>query len=113
MDGTQVVDRTSTEFSLEQFQANARSYAAHKGVIDAIAKQIARPKGGYDNFDDAIAQVSAVWRALRDQAVDGAGFTPPVELGFGSNNAAQVAGALTGDKVSVAEIRKSFAALGK
>lgn len=113
MSDTMVAEPTSVDFGIDTFRSNAKLYAEHKRVIDAIATGISKANGGFDNFDDAIATVSKVWAALREQVVDGAGFTPPVELGFGSNNASQVAAALTGDKSSVTEIRKAFAGLGK
>lgn len=113
MSDTMIAESTSVEFGEERFKVNAKLYAQHKRVIDAIASGISKPKDGYDSFDDAIAQVSAVWSALRDQVAEGGHYTPPVSQGFGSSNAAQVASALTGDRASVTEIRKSFAQLGK
>lgn len=101
-----------TEFSVDNFRRNAKLYVKHKRAVDAIAAGISR-KDGYDNFEDAIAQLSAVWEVLREQVANGGRYTPPVEMGFGSSNAAQVASAITGDKQSVTEIRKSFAAVGK
>ena len=113
MSDTMVAEATSVDVWARKFKGNAVSYAAHKRVIDAIASGVAKANGGYDNFDDAIAQVKDVWDALREQVADGGGYTPPVEMGFGSNNGSQIASALTGDKTSVTEIRKAFANLGK
>lgn len=110
---TMVQDGTSVEFGAELFKANAALYVRHKRVIDAIATGVSKANGGYESFDDAIAQVSQAWEALRSQVTDGAGYTPDASQGFGSNNASQIASALTGDKTSVTEIRKAFANLGK
>ena len=113
MSDTMVADATSVDFSATEFRRNAKAYAEHKRVVDAIATGIAKANGGYDNFDDAIAQIRSVWDSLRDQVTRGGGYTPDAAQGFGSNNAAQIASALTGDKTSVTEIRKAFATLGK
>ncbi len=106
-------EKTKTEFGAEQLQANAALYVMHKRALDAIATGIAKPNGGYDNFDDFVAQIRKVWDILRNQVENGAKFTPPVEMGFGSNNASQIASSLTGDRTSVGDIRKAFATLGK
>lgn len=110
-----VAERTSekVEFGADVFKANAKLYVEHKRVIDAIATGVAKSNSGYDSFDDAIAQVSKVWNALRSQVSGGAGYTPPPADGFGSNNASQIASSLTGDRTSVGDIRKAFANHGK
>lgn len=117
MSNTMVTERTSenktAEFGAENLKANAALYVAHKRALDAIATGIAKPKGGYDNFEDFIVQIRKVWETLRNQVDNGAKFTPPVDMGFGSNNASQIAGSLTGDRTSVGDIRKAFATLGK
>lgn len=109
----QVGSKSDVEFSADVFKANAKLYAEHKRVVDAIATGIAKPKGGYDNFDDAIVQITKVWESLQVQVTDGAGFTPPVEAGFGSNNGSQIASSLIGDRTSVGAIRKAMADHGK
>lgn len=108
-------ERTSekVEYSADQFKANAKAYVEHKRLVDAIAIGIAKSTGGYDNFDDAIAQVRKVWESLRAQVTNGAGYTPPPADGFGSNNASQIAESLTGDRTSVGDIRKAMTKAGK
>ena len=106
-------ESTSVEFGADRFKANASLYAENKRAVDAIATGIAKAKGGYDSFDDAIATITQAWEALRNQVVKGVEYTPPVNMGFGSNNAGQIAGALTGDRTSVGDIRKAFSTLGK
>lgn len=111
--GTMLEEATSVEFGADKFRANAKLYTEHRRVIDAIATGVAKAKGGYDSFDDAIATIAKIWKTLRLQVEKGAEYTPPVEMGFGSNNASQIASALTGDRTSVGEIRKAYADLGK
>ena len=96
---------TVTEFGTEQFIRNAKEYAKDKRIVDAASK--------YDNLDDAIAALTRTWNALDQQRQDGGGFTPPTELGFGSDNGSQIAAALMGLKTSVGATRKAFAAIGK
>lgn len=96
---------TVTEFGAEVFCENAKVYSAHKRIVDAASK--------YDGLDDAIAALSEAWKALEAQTADGGGFTPSIELGFGSDNASQIAAAILGRKTSVVAMRKAFAALGK
>lgn len=108
-----VEKRASTDFGVDTFKRNAALYSQHRRLIDAIATGIAKVKGGYDSFDDAIATVKTVWESLREQSAKGAEYTPPIAMGFGSNNAAQIADAVTGERTSVGEVRKALAALGK
>jgi len=103
----------STVITAQEFVQNAKAYSEHKRVIDAIATGIAKAKGGYDNFDDAIAQLTKVWDKLQDQKERGGMYTPDASMGFGSSNASQIASALTGDRASVGDIRKAFNLLGK
>lgn len=104
---------TSTEFGIDQFRAVAKVYAEHKRVIDAIATGVSKSKGGYDSFEDALAQVGRAWNVLRDMANDADGFTPPVEAGFGSNSAGVIGRSLTGETTTVGELRRAFNELGK
>lgn len=115
MSSTATSEQTSRDaaFGSDKFKANAQAYVANKRAIDAIATGIAKSSGGYDNFDDAIVQIKKAWDALRDMSVKGAEYTPPVDAGFGSNNAAQIGSSLTGDRTSVGDIRKAFANFGK
>lgn len=113
MSNANTVEATSTGFGAAEFRAAAKLYAEHKRVVDAIATGIAKTKGGYDNFDDAIAQLTEVWEALSDMKVHGGLYTPDRSQGFGPYNASQIASTLTGDRASVADIRKAFANMGK
>ena len=96
---------TSTEFGADSFRGNAKVYAENKRIVDAASK--------YDSLDDAIAALTAVWALIEIQIVDGGGHTPPVELGFGSDNCSQIGAAILGRKTSVTATRKAFAAMGK
>jgi hypothetical protein len=102
---TMTAEATSVEFGAECFCGNAKVYAENKRIVDAASK--------YDSLDDAIAALTEVWNALEIQTVDGGGYTPSTELGFGSDNASQIASAILGRKTSVTATRKAFAALGK
>ncbi len=96
---------SGTEFGSAEFIRNAVSYAEHKALVNAASK--------YDNLDDAQAALSTVWTALVEQSQQGGGFTPSVELGFGSDNAAQIASALIGQRSRVTDTRKAMVAVGK
>lgn len=96
---------SDTKFGSAQFIKNAISYAEHKAMVNAASK--------YDNLDDAQAALSTVWEALIEQSQHGGGFTPSVELGFGSDNAAQIASALIGQRSRVTDTRKAMVAVGK
>ena len=104
---------TSTEFGNDQFRAAAKVYAEHKRVIDAIANGVSKASGGYESFDDCLAQVGKAWGALQNMAENGDGYTPPKDGPFGANNAGLIGRSLTGAATSVSDIRKAFNALGK
>jgi len=106
MSDTMTEKATSTEFGSAELRVNAALYAENKRLVDAAATK-------YQSLDDAIAALSTVWEALENQARIGGSYTPPVELGFGSDNASQIASAILGRKTSVTETRKAFATLGK
>jgi hypothetical protein len=93
------------EFGTSQFLKNAQVYAANKRLVDAACR--------YDSVDDAIAALQATWAALTNQSENGGGFTPSAGLGFGSDNAGQIASALIGQRSLVSSTRKAFAAIGK
>ena len=95
----------AVEFGPEQFIGNARLYAEHKRIVDAVSR--------YDNLDDAVAALTDTWDALEKQSKIGGGYTPPVEAGFGSDNAGQIASALIGQRSLVSSTRKAFATVGK
>jgi len=96
---------TSTGFGVKEFRANAVKYALNKRIMDAASK--------YDSLPDAIAALTDVWEAMEHQSDKGAEYTPSTELGFGSDNASQIASAILGRKTSVTATRKAFASLGK
>lgn len=96
---------TSVEFGAKQLQATAALYRQNKKMVDACS--------GYDSIDDAIAGLQDTWATLQVQADSGGRFTPAVELGFGSHNAAQIAESIMGLSQTVGATRKSFATLGK
>lgn len=93
------------EFGSAKFIRNAVSYAEHKALVNAASK--------YDNLNDAMSALDTVWAALVEQSKEGGGFTPSVELGFGSDNAAQIASALIGQRSRVTDTRKAMVAVGK
>ena len=106
MSNTITEEGTSVEFGVDGFRKNAQIYAANKRIIDAAASK-------YDSLDDAIAALTSAWESFEVQMEEGAKYTPSADLGFGSDNASQIAAAILGRKTSVTAIRKAFALLGK
>ena len=104
--GTSSATETAVKFGASELKANAALYQTHKRLIDAVAAKC-------DSPEDAIAIITSVAEVLRAQVNDGEGYTPPVEAGFGSNNAAQIAERILGLGTPDATIRKSFSDLGK
>ena len=97
--------KPSVEFGAESLVANAKAYRVDRRIVDAAAK--------YDNVDDAISALRKTWIMLEKQVEIGGSFTPSTELGFGSDNAAQIAESILGLRTSLASTRRSFADMGK
>lgn len=95
---------TSEGFGADELLQNAVSYRANKAIVDAASR--------YDNVDDAIVALKSTWSKLQIQADDGAGYTPDVKLGFGSDNARVIAESLMGERNTVGATRKAFRDLG-
>ena len=85
--------------------AMAQAYRADSKIVNAAS--------GYDSLDDAIAALTSVWEVIERTRQDGAGFTPATSLGFGSDNASQIAEKIMGLSSTVGATRKSLATLGK
>lgn len=98
-------DKSETGFGAKNLKANAALYRQNKRILDGASS--------FDNLDDALAALTDIWTALEAQIEHGSGFTPPVELGFGSDNAAVIAESLLGRRNTVGKTRKSFSELGK
>lgn len=99
------VKGTSTEFGPVQLKANAAVYREHASLINAASK--------YDSVEDAIAALKVSFEILEKQIVEGVGYTPPIELGFGSDSAAVIGESLVGRRNSIGQTRKMFKDLGK
>ncbi len=99
------VAETAVDFGVDQFTENARLYRNHKAIMNAAS--------GYDNLDDAIAALTSVYKTYERQSDIGGSFTPAVELGFGSDNSAQIAEKILGRQKSVGAIRTALANVGK
>ena len=97
--------KPKVEFGAENLIANAKVYREDRRIVDAAAK--------YDGIDDAIAALRSAWAVLETQIEDGGEYTPSTELGFGSNNASQIAKGILGRSTSLGAIRRSFADMGK
>ncbi len=95
----------SVDFGKTDLVTTAGIYRTHKKLIDAAS--------GYDSLDDAIASLQEAFGVLEDQADRGGGYTPDRELGFGSDNAEQIARSIMGQRPSVGSTRKAFNTLGK
>lgn len=96
---------TAVKFGVESFIGNAANYRANKKIVDAAA--------GYDNIDDAIAGLKSAYGALETQVVEGSGYTPDRDMGFGSDSAAVIAETLLGRRTTPGATRKLFSGLGK
>ena len=98
---------TTTEtavFTSEEFLANAKVYRDAKRIVDAASS--------FESVDDAIAALKTAWGAMEAQIENGGGFTPPTELGFGSDNAAVIGESILGRRNTVGATRKAFNLLG-
>jgi len=100
--GTPSVD---ADFGKTDLVTAAAIYRANKKIVDAAS--------GYDNVDDAVASLREAYKVLQDQSENGGGYTPDRELGFGSDNAAQIADSIMGLRPTVVSTRKAFNTLGK
>lgn len=94
-----------SDFGADDFVETARTYRGAKRLIDAVS--------GYDSLDDAIAILKEAHAALECQSEMGGGYTPPVEMKFGSDSAAVIADKLLGRSKTVGATRTAFAGLGK
>lgn len=94
-----------TEFDLSVLKANAAVYHGAKRIVDAASS--------YDSLDDAVAALSKAWGVIESQIESGGGFTPPRELGFGSDNAAVIAESILGGRNTIGKTRKAFNDMGK
>ncbi len=104
--GTSVAESaTSVEFGAENLKANAKAYRAHSKMVNAAA--------AYDNVDDAIKCLRETVEILEEQVKDGAGYTPSVDLDFGSDNASQIAEGLLGLRPTIGSTRKAMAKHGQ
>jgi len=103
---------TVTEFGAENLKANAVRYRDNARLIDAVASGLSGAKPRYDSLDDLFAMVTDIWAMLEKQSIEGTGYTPSVDLGFGSDHAGQIADAIIGRRPTVGSTRKAFKSLG-
>ena len=103
---------TVVSFGAEDLKANAELYRKHSRLVDAVASGMTGAKPKYDSLDDAWSQLSEVFEVLRAQVDNGVGYTPSRDLGFGSDNASQIAEALIGLRQTVGSTRTAFRKLG-
>ena len=100
------------KFGADRLVANAKTYKSHARLIDAVASGMGGAEPKYESFDDAVSQLRTVWNVLLKQVSEGSEYTPSVELGFGSDNAGQIAEAIIGIRPTVGTTRKAFKKLG-
>ena len=98
---------TAVEFGSENIVANAKIYRTLKRIVDAACA------AKYESVEDAIAALNDVVAALTSQVETGAGYTPDRAMGFGSDNAAQIAEKILGLGTSDAQTRAKFSEMGK
>ena len=100
---------TTVAFGQAEFVGTAKSYADDskvKRLVDALC-------GLKDNREDGLSVALEIIGRFEDMAVNGSGYTPGAELGFGSDNAATIADKLLGRSTSAGDTRKSLVKLGK
>ncbi len=83
------------------------SGAKFKSLVNAIAAL------GVDERQDHLARVDVLIGRLQDMRDNGGGYTPPSGKGFGSDNAAVIAGKILGQAQTVGATRKAFSDWGK
>lgn len=99
------VSERGTEFGVAQFMAVAQFYGTNRKAVDVLAE--------YPSLEAAIDAVRQGWNIVQDMVKDGAGFTPPAQLGFGSDNAQAIGLTLLGKRTSPSKIRSLLSKAGK
>ncbi|KKN98807.1 hypothetical protein LCGC14_0140480 [marine sediment metagenome] len=98
---------TSTGFGSTEFKANAAVYAQNAAIMNAASK--------YDSLDDAQAALKLTWETYERQIEEGtkSRYTPPRDLGFGSDSAAVIAESILGRRNGIGATRMALKKLGK
>lgn len=100
-------------FTDAEFDTVAKRYGADvqgtkfKRLFDAVAAL------GVDDREDHLARVDELISLARSMRDHGAGYTPPADKGFGSDNAAIVAEKILGEAQTVGSTRTALASYGK
>lgn len=97
----------SDTFTGADFKRVAKDYAAQRKLVDALSGVAA------DKIDEIVGLAKAVISDLDNMSESGKGYTPPVELEFGSDSAAAIADAIRGRRKGLAKVRSLFAKVGK
>ena len=100
---------STVTFGQTEFVGIAHKYATDskvKRLVDAIA-------GLKDNREDGLSAALEIIADFEGMSDNGSGYTPGVELGFGSDNASTVADKILGRSTSAGETRKSLVRLGR
>lgn len=100
---------TTVTFGQTEFKAVGDLYgskASVKRLVDAL-------NGCGDNVEDDLSVALECRTALEDMAENGAGYTPDVSLGFGSDNSATIGSKILGRSTTAGATRKAFAKIGK
>lgn len=107
---------------------NAQGLAAEKVTVDdatflgvmaqyADTAFIVNAYVGAENketfFTDLVSRAQAALAGLALLSESGKGYTPPESLGFGSDNASQIAKAITGQRLSNGKVRSTAAKVGR
>ena len=96
---------TDKKFGESDLHKNAVLYRTNRRLVDAASK--------YSDLESAIKALSDVWDVMSDMIDNGSGYTPDRALGFGSDNASQIAEKIIGKSTSDATVRKNLAAMAK
>jgi len=90
------------------FKRLGPAYKRNRKLADAVIA-ILNTKGG--NVDQSMVEVRALIDNLKVLSENGVGYTPPSNLGFGSENASSIADAILGQRTATSTIRSKFAAV--
>lgn len=105
-----MADTATKTFTGEDFSRVASQYVQSPKVrklVDALCV------GSANDRADALAEAQEIIGLLEKMSDNGSGYTPHVELGFGSDNAAVIADKILGRSASPAETRRSFVKVGR
>ncbi len=106
---TAVASPKTRTVNSDSFLSALGSYADVKAIVDDYVKS----EHQSEYFADLVARAQAAIAGLQSLVTDGKSFTPPEALGFGSDNASQIASAIIGSRLSNGKLRTNAAKIGR